>query len=80
MNTEIFDMCRLILEKLKEKDLTVAWLARQIGCDDGNLGRMLKNNRHIHAALLFRISKALRHDFFVYYSSYLHDENYVDEN
>jgi plasmid maintenance system antidote protein VapI len=80
MNTEDFHIGCLIKEDLKKKDLTIAWLARQVGHDDGNLGRVLKDNQHIHSELLYRISKALRHDFFIYYSMFLHDNNYVDEN
>ena len=59
---------KLIVEKLKAKERSVAWLARHINCDDGNLGRLLKNNQHIHSEMLLRISIALEEDFFVYYS------------
>jgi len=59
---------KLIFQKLKEKERSVAWLARQISCDDGNLGRQLKNSRHIHAELLLRISIALEEDLFACYS------------
>ena len=71
MNTENFDICLLILEKLKEKNLTVAWLARQIGSDGGNLRKILNNNRDIYTALLYNISVALKEDFFVLYSERL---------
>jgi len=64
MNTENFDICLLILKKLKEKNLTVAWLARQIGSDGGNLRRNLNNNRDIYTALLYKISVAQKEDFF----------------
>jgi len=59
---------KLIVEKLKEKERTVAWLARQVHCDDANLGRVLKNSQHIHSELLLRISIALDEDFFAHYS------------
>jgi len=58
----------LILKKLKEKERSIAWLARQVNCNDGNLGRHLRNSPHIHTELLLRISKALGEDFFAYYS------------
>ena len=63
-----FNICELIVEKLKEKDCSVAWLARQVGCDGSDLRKMLKTNFHIHSELLLRISIALEEDFFAYYS------------
>jgi len=57
--------------KLKEQERSVAWLARQLNCDDGNLGRTLKNSQHIHSELLLRISIALEEDFFARYSEIL---------
>ena len=64
---------QMILQKLHEKQRSIAWLARQINCDDGNLGRQLKNNRHIHSELLLRISMALGEDFFANYSEIIKD-------
>ena len=61
----------IILQKLEEKERTVAWLARKINCNDANLGRLLKNNQHIHSELLLHISEALEVDFFAYYSGIL---------
>jgi len=55
----------LILKKLKEKDLKIAWLARQVGCSSNNLRKILKNNHDIYFNLLFRIAYALEEDFFV---------------
>ena len=62
---------KLIAEKLKEKERSIAWLARQVNCCDANLGRVLKNSKHIHSELLLRISIALEEDFFAYYSQEL---------
>ena len=59
---------KIILQKLDEKERSIAWLARQINCDGSNLGRSLKNNPHIYSELLFRISIALEEDLFVIYS------------
>jgi len=59
---------KIILQKLSEKERSIAWLARQIHCDDSNLGRQLKSSSHIHSELLLRISIALKEDFFACYS------------
>ena len=61
----------LIMETLKEKDLSIAWLARQIGYDESNFNKKLKNNT-ISKELIFRVSRALQVDFFIYYSEELH--------
>jgi hypothetical protein len=68
MHEDDIHIGKLICQKLKEKERSVAWLARQINCDDGNLGRLLKNSKYIHSELLWRISIALEEDFFIYYS------------
>ena len=68
MNTENFHIGRLIKETLKEKERSVAWLARQVGRNGCNLGRTLNDDAHIHSELLFRIAKILDEDFFVHYS------------
>ena len=64
----------LILQKLKERERSIAWLARQVGCDDANLGRLLKNSQYIHSGLLKRISKALKENLFEYYAEELKEE------
>ena len=58
----------LILKKLKEKERSIVWLAKKIGCDDSNLGKMLKGKRYFYPDLLLRISAILEEDFFDYYS------------
>jgi hypothetical protein len=65
------DMGALILRKLAEKDLTVAWLARRIDYDESNLRKMLKQNRVIHPDLLFNIADEMDEDFFACYSQRL---------
>ena len=62
------DIGKLIVEKLQEKERTVVWLAKQVGCDESNFRKTLKNSRFIYCDLLLRISMALNEDFFVYYS------------
>ena len=59
---------QIIFQKLKEKERSIAWLARQVNYNDSNLGRLLKNSQHIHAELLLRISLALDEDLFAHYS------------
>ncbi|MCL2511179.1 MAG: hypothetical protein FWF09_03925, partial [Bacteroidales bacterium] len=63
-----FHIGLLIRETLKEKERSVAWLARQVNCNSCNLSRTLKDNNHIHSELLLRIAKVLETDFFVHYS------------
>ena len=63
----------IIMETLKEKDLSIAWLARQICYDESNFNKKLKNNT-ISKELIFRVSRVLQVDFFIYYSEELHRE------
>jgi len=56
----------LILQKLKEKDRSMAWLARKLHCDDANLGKTLKKSQFIYFDLILRLSLALEEDFFAY--------------
>ncbi len=70
MRNEI-NIGELVLQKLKKEGRTLVWLANQVGCDDSNLGKILKNGKYIHCDLLFRISNALEEDFFAYYSQKL---------
>ena len=60
----------IIKQKLHDRDLPVAWLARQVNCNESNFNKKLKNNI-IAIDLLFRISKVLREDFFALYSEQL---------
>ena len=73
------NISHLILQKLKEKERTVSWLARQIKYDSENLRKTLKNNHDIYTDLLYRISIALNEDFFAFYSQKLEErEKTVD--
>jgi len=71
MNNNEIPIGELILLKLKEKERSIVWLAKQIGCDDSNLGKMLKGKRYFYPDLLLRISAILGEDFFDYYSQKL---------
>jgi lambda repressor-like predicted transcriptional regulator len=73
-NSEV-DIGELILQRLKEKERTLAWLAKKVGCDDSNLRKTLKNSRYLYFDLIFRISIALEEDFFAYCSQKLKDTN-----
>jgi hypothetical protein len=52
MNKEV-NIGEIIKRKLKEKDLTMAWLARQAHCDESNLCKILKNYDPYRAKYLF---------------------------
>jgi len=60
----------IIIKTLKEKDFTIAWLARQVYCNESNFYKKLKNNE-INIDLLFHISNVLHVDFFACYSEEL---------
>ena len=73
------NICNLIMQKLKEEERSIAWLARKVGCDKDNLSKMLKKNNHdILPDLLFRISEALKEDFFACYSQKLQERNKME--
>jgi len=59
-----------VRQKMAEQGTTLAWLARQVGSDKGNLHRILQNN-HIYPELLIKISFALKTDFFNAYSEFI---------
>ena len=61
----------MIKQALKEKDLTMAWLARQVCYEESNFCKKLANNR-IHPDLLYCISDILHVDFLAHYSTKLH--------
>ena len=72
MNEEIH-IGNVIIQTLKEKDLKIAWLARQVHHEESNFCKKLKNNR-IHLDLLYTISEILHEDFFACYSDRLHEK------
>ena len=59
-----------IREKMSEQGTTIAWLARQVNCDRGNLHKHLQK-AHIYPELLQKISIALKTDFFIHYSNHI---------
>jgi len=69
------DIGSFILQKLKEKERTVMWLAKKIGCDESNLRKVLKNSRYIYFDLILSISIALGEDLFTFGSQKFIEEN-----
>ena len=68
----------LIRGVLKERNLTVAWLARQVNCDGSNFSKKLKDN-NVDRFLLLRISDVLHVDFFKSYCEELSEKWENDE-
>ncbi len=66
-STKDLDIGLAIRQKMSEYGTSVAWPARQVGCDRGNLHRQL-HSRHIYPELLMKISIALKTNFFSLYS------------
>jgi transcriptional regulator with XRE-family HTH domain len=63
----------LILKRMDELGMTRSELARRIGTSSQNLGKILKR-RSTDTQRLLKISKALKMDFFQYYSVQLPPE------
>jgi len=61
------DIGLAIRQKMSEQGATVAWLARQVNYDRGNLHRQL-HNEHIYPELLLKISVVLKSNFFEQYA------------
>lgn len=59
---------KLIEEELRKQERTPAWLAKKINCERTNMYYIFRQES-INTNLLLRISLALHHDFFVYYSN-----------
>jgi len=71
---EKIDIGNIIKIKLKEEDLSIAWLARKVHCSESNLCKKLKNKDLHNNDLLYRISDVLHEDFFAYYSKDLNNK------
>jgi len=66
MNNPNIHIGELIIQKLKEEKLPVAWLARKVGMDPSNLRKKLKK-MSLDASFLQNISKILNCEFLQYY-------------
>lgn len=61
---------QLIKQELDRQERTPTWLARKINCERPNVYYIF-SQQSINTDLLLRISRALNHDFFHYYTSAL---------
>lgn len=52
-----------IKAELKRQDRSIAWLARQVYCDRGNMSRIL-SNKYVDIQILRRISLCLNYNFY----------------
>ena len=73
---EEMNICREIRQQLKKQKRSVAWLAKEVGCDASNLFKQLnceKNKQSkLPTTLLYRISVAMDEDFFAHFSQQLY--------
>ena len=58
-----FHLGNIIKQELANQGRTAVWLAKQVNCTPENLYKVF-NQQWITMPLLFKISKALNHDFF----------------
>jgi hypothetical protein len=70
----MINICELIKEELKNQQRSISWLAGKIGCEKSGLAKLLKHN-YMSSDLIYKISVALKHDFFMELSGAL----YVDK-
>ena len=63
ISADEFHLGRLIKKELKNQGRSSIWLAAQVHCTPENIYKTMKQ-QWITMPLLFRISKALNHDFF----------------
>ena len=54
----------MIEHELRRQERSVSWLARHLACDRRNIYRIFQKD-NIDTELLVRISKILKHDFFI---------------
>ena len=66
MKKNEIEIGEIILQKLKEKNRSISWLAKKVNCDKSNLCKILKNSQYIHYDLIYRISQVLNEDFFAF--------------
>jgi len=68
------DVGKFILQRLKEKERNVTWLANKIDYNESNLRKLLKNSKYIYFDLIFNISGVLGEDIFAYGSQKLKEK------
>ncbi|MCF0207381.1 MAG: hypothetical protein HUK15_08135 [Bacteroidales bacterium] len=63
MKEEDIHIGKLISDYLKSHGIKRRWVAMQINTDPSNLSKILKK-KHLDTDIIFRISKAVEHNFF----------------
>ncbi len=63
----------LIQAELKKQGKSTTWLSAQIGYSREHMYKIFRNE-YIYTDTLLKISLILKHDFFKYYSNYLHQQ------
>ncbi len=66
--SETLQIGKIIKDQLHRQERTVTWLSRMIHCDRRNVYDIF-SRASIDTDLLYKISIALRKDFFAYYST-----------
>ena len=61
---------RAVRHHLERQGTSIAWLARQVECDQSNLCKHLQHP-HVYPELLLKISLVLKIDFFALYSDFI---------
>lgn len=61
---------KIIRKRMHDNGQSIAWLARQIHCDRSNLYKILKKS-DMDTDIIYKISIALRYDFFELFSKEL---------
>ena len=69
---EEFHIGTIIKHELARQGRTAVWLAKQVNCTPENLYKVF-NQKWVTMPLLFKISKALDHDFFKCCSEYFEE-------
>lgn len=64
---------KLIQERLKTEERSVAWFARKLSCSRANVYKIFRKE-YIDTELLIRISRILNYDFFKYFSDHLKEK------
>ncbi|MBR2103225.1 MAG: XRE family transcriptional regulator [Prevotella sp.] len=70
---------QIIKKQVAETGKTTVWLSQQLGCHRTNLYKIYEKPT-IDTGMLMRISRALNHDFFSYYSDALIERERKEEN
>ena len=65
---------KIIRQELRNQGRSNVWLAKQLACHPRTIDKIFQK-QFIDSYQLFRISKALQHDFFKYYSKFVQCPN-----